>query len=122
MKYTGLLTLHFEQGGGPWPQFHDDRGLHGDEKEYWSWDWTINFGKKTKIESLIMWDKSGEVVYNNSWTFSKENTAENGYISSPKEIPAAEWKKLLITRMYYTARIITDEIVDALKPKKDLIE
>jgi hypothetical protein len=115
MKYTGELTYHTEMCCGAWPQFHDYRGLHGDEKQYWNWDWTINFGKQTKIKRLTLFDNDGIIHYDGPWTFSRKNTAALNYFSAPKEIEPIKWWKIIHKKNNLKAEVITDEIVDALK-------
>lgn len=112
MKYKGDITIMFEQGCECWPQFHDYRGRHGDKLQYWNWDWTINFGKETKIKNLKIWNDKNELIYNNSWTYDCEKTL---FFPSPKElISVDEWYSKL-TYKHYRCELETDEVLDALK-------
>jgi hypothetical protein len=117
VKYSGKLACHTEMGCGSWPQFHDDRGLHGDNNQYWNWDWTINFGKKTKIDKLTLYDKDNNVVYDGTWTFDRVKTLNNRCFSSPKEIEPIEWSEMVSDDL--RAEVETDEIVEALKDKDE---
>lgn len=117
MKYKGQLCLHSEMCCGIWPQFHDDRGLYGDNNEFWSWDWTINFNKHTKLDNIKIFDKYGKVLYNGPWTYSKINTMKNSCIESPEEIDPEQWLNWLGDMVH--CEIETDELVDALKEKKN---
>ncbi len=84
----------------------------------WSWGWTINFGKKTKIDRLILYDKDNNVVYDGKWTYDRQKTCEDDrFFPTPKEIDFQPWWKLV--RKDLRAEIETDEIVDALKENKD---
>ena len=108
MKYTGLITMHFEMGCGQWPQFHDNRGLHGDKNQFWNWDYTINFGKHTKIKRLFIWDDDGVVLYDDPWTF----LAYYDNIPMPSEINPGYWLRL----PWYNnlnCEIETDEVLKA---------
>lgn len=113
IKYTGQLTYHMEMGCYPWPQFHDDRGLNGDKLQYWNWEWTINFDKKTKLANIKIYNKKNEMVYDGPWTYCKVNTSQNNYFTSPKEVPPKEWIKWCAYN--FTAIIEAEQIVDALK-------
>lgn len=111
MKYKGQITLHTEMCCGAWPQFHDDRGLHGDEKQYWNWDWTINFGRDTEIKNLKIWDKDDNLVYDDSWTFCRRSTASNKYyIPCPYEMPPEEWLSI-IGHEHLRCEVETDEVL-----------
>lgn len=112
-KYKGQLTAHVEMCCGTWPQFHDDRGLHGDKKQYFSWPWTINFGSKTQIDRLVIYDTDDSVLYEGPWTYSRKNSAEG--FPSPKEIDAIQWH-VLCSRNLRTI-IETTEVVEALVKK-----
>ena len=91
--YKGQLVMHSEMGCGMWIQFHDDRGLHGDKKQFWNWDWTINFNKKTKIDHIKILIK-GEIVYEGKFTYS--HSLRGVYM--PSEIEEKEWFKILQTK------------------------
>ena len=117
MKYTGQLEIHYEMGCGCCPQFHDDRGLHGDKKQYWSWAWTINFNKGTKIDKLILLDKQGDEIYNGTWTYSRIRTGKTlSYFPTPEEMSFEQWVTLI--NKTNKAIVETDEVVDALKEEK----
>ena len=123
MKYAGQLAYHIEMCCGAWPQFHDNRGLHGDKNQYWDWNWTINFQKGIKINNIQIIDNDGNTVYNGPWTYSRKNTSviTNGfgnpiYFPSPEEIDPHEWADFC--RKGYSAFIDSDEVVDALKLKE----
>lgn len=94
-KYIGQLQMHAEQGCGLWPQFHDDRGLHGDKKQYWNWDYTINFGKGTKLSRLVIYNENDEVLYDGSWTFCRINTAKAKYVPCCEELEPIEWFEMV---------------------------
>ena len=113
MKYKGQLTMHSEMCCGAWPQFHDDRGLHGENKEYWNWGWTINFSHKTKINNITIFDDDGLVLYNGPWTGDRKKTSDNNYFACPKEMGAETWKEFVSKKL--KCIIETDEVVDALK-------
>ena len=116
MKYVGQIGVHTEMCCGSWPQFHDDRGLHGDKNQYFNWDWTINFNKNTKIKSLKIYDDKNKLIYNNSWTFDKFHNVGSNYYPCPKEMPQLEWMTLLPNK-HLKCKMETDEVVDALKIK-----
>ena len=113
MKYVGQITMHIEMCCGAWPQFHDDRGLHGDNNQYWNWDWTINFGKQTKIDNLKIWDKEGNLLYDDSWTYSRDNTCANQhYIPCPIEMDANEWLNIMYSRdSHFVCEVETEEVL-----------
>ena len=113
MLYKGQITIHSEMCCGSWPSFHDDRGLHGDKKQYWNWDWTINFNKKTKIDKITIFDADDNIVYTGSWTFDRTKIMEVNYMVAPKEIELDKWLEYLYKD--YRCEIETDELVDALK-------
>ena len=57
-KYFGEFIIHSEMGCGSWLQFHDNRGLHGEYNQYWNWDWTLNFNKRSHWEvKMFLGDK-----------------------------------------------------------------
>jgi len=115
-KYIGQLKAHSEMCCGAWPQFHDDRGLHGENNEYWNWDYIINFGKDTKIKKLIVFDKDGKEIYNDSWTYDREGTCFSPfYFPTPKEMVCDEW--LMVCSKAHKAIVETDEILEADKEK-----
>jgi len=114
-KYKGQITRMFEQGCGHWPQFHDDRGLI--DGKYWNWDYTINFGRNTEIKNLKIWDEDDNLIYDDSWTFSKPKTTLFGYFPSPEEIKGEDWMKVMDYRTL-RCEMETEEVLDALKDKK----
>jgi len=103
MVYKGQLAYHTEQGCGGWIQFHDDRGLHGDENQYWNWDWTINFCKDTKLENIQIFNMKDEELYNGPWTSQRGKP-------NPLEIK----KEDIMLWAFGKAKVIitTDEILD----------
>jgi hypothetical protein len=107
MKYSGEITMMSEQGCGAWPQFHDYRGLHGANKEFWSWNWTINFNKDTKIKNLKIWDDDANLIYNDSWSFGGFNKYHLVY---PKEVDSKKWFRILGTD-HKKCEIECDEIL-----------
>jgi hypothetical protein len=128
MKYSGELTIHFEQGCGSWPQFHDDRGLNGENNEFWSWDHTINFIGKLFFSNIKIYDNDSNVVYDGPMTFSKsihrkniikmkESDSEFKLTSwdfySPTELHPLTWKEYCIKK--YRCEIETDLVIDAFK-------
>lgn len=113
-EYKGQLAYHREMGCGSWPQFHDDRGLHGSKNEYWDWNWTINFQKHCKLDNIKIIDHDGNVVYNGSWTWSRSKTGHApGYFSSCEEIDTKEWMEYC--NKGYRAEIKTHIVVMALQ-------
>ena len=79
---------------GCWPQFHDDRGLHNGNQ--FNWNYTINFNKNTKIPNLKIFDKDGKVLYNDSWSYSREKTlTQPQYLPSPEEMDLKEWMEIM---------------------------
>ncbi len=119
MKYKGKITRHIEMCCGHWPQFHDERGLHGDKKQFWNWDWTINFGHKTKIKHLLIWNDDGEVLYDNSWTISHHRSLNiSGDFVYPEEVPMQVWGEIMFMNNHLNCELETDEIVEALKNEK----
>lgn len=115
-KYKGQLSYHMEMGCGCWPQFHDDRGLHGDNNQYWNWDWTINFQKKCKLDNIKIFDHDGEVVYDGPWTWNRQKTGHApAYFSCCDEIDTETW--IEYCRKGYRAEIETDLVVRALDPE-----
>lgn len=104
MKYKGKIQMHFEQGCGEWPQFHDDRGRHGDKLQFWNWDYTINFNWKTKLDKLFIYSDDGEVLYDES--FSSRNPIQAGAIDY-----------ILKTNNQLNCEIETDEVLEAFKDK-----
>ncbi len=111
MKYNGQLALHSEQGCGSWVQFHDDRGLYEDNKQYWNWDWTINFDKKSKVNNIQIFNDIGTVVYDGPLTFSRGR--HRGHVYYPNEMEYQDWCSYSLRQFKCT--IETDEVVDALK-------
>lgn len=110
MKYEGQITLHSEMCCGVWPQFHDNRGLHGDNNQFWDWGWTINFGKKTKIKNMKIWDTKDNLIYDNSWTFDRQKTCSNkNYIPCPKEISVNDWFEIIYTHEHLKCEIEAEE-------------
>ena len=109
--------MHTEMCCGAWPQFHDDRGLHGENNEYWNWAWTINFGKKTKLKNITFFDKDGTELYSGPWTYDSKKARGSQYaMVAPKEMSAEAWQELVYKRLKCT--IETDELVDALKEEE----
>ena len=121
-KYKGQLTLHSEMGCGVWAQFHDDRGLHGDKNQYWSWDWTINFNKDS-IERIIIYDEQDRVLYDGPYTYSRIKLKEqykkgNNYpICFPKEIDYDKWFNYCVRNL--RMEIETKFTVDALMNQEE---
>lgn len=103
MIYKGQLAYHTEQGCGAWIQFHDNRGLHGDKKQYWNWDWTINFSNDTKLKNIKVINNDGEEVYNGPWTGIRTTKLECKELTKETIIPWLTQK--------YTAIITTDEVL-----------
>jgi len=115
MKYKGKLNIATEMCCGSWLQFHDDRGLYGDDNQFWSWKWTLNFNKRSKVDSVKIYDKDENIVYSGSFTFDKIDFKTD--IACPKEITIENAYKYFGER--YNCEIETDELVDALKDDKD---
>jgi hypothetical protein len=117
MKYHGQLAYHIEMCCGCWPQFHDDRGLHGDKNQYWDWNWTINFPKRCFLDNITIFDLEGNEVYSGTWTWDRIKTGKSlTYFSCPSEIDYKEW--MIWCSKGYRATIETDIIVSALKEKE----
>jgi len=112
MKYTGLITMHSEMCCGQWPQFHDNRGLHGDKNQFWNWDYTINFGKHTKIQRLFIWDNDGVILYDGPWNFF----AYYDQMPMSKEVHPDYWLSLFWNG-HMNCEIETDEVLEADKVK-----
>lgn len=112
MIYEGQITLHREMGCGAWPQFHDDRGLHGDKNQYWNWDWTINFiDKSLKIKKAILFDRFGSKLYEGPLNYSRENSImTTTHIWCPKEVDRTVWLNHVC---HYQCKMIieTDEVL-----------
>jgi hypothetical protein len=117
LKYKGQIEFHAEMCCGSWPQFHDDRGLHGDKNQYWNWDWTINFNKKTKLDNLTVYGNDESILYCGTWTFNSKNTLKNGGLVSPFEIDPEKWMEYVFKGC--KCSIETDELVKALREDKD---
>lgn len=105
MIYKGELQLHREQGCGSWMQFHDDRGLHGDKKQYWDWHWTINFERNTKLKNIMVTNAKGVEVYNGPWTGIRSMDC------GCKEVDHHE-VMIWLTHGRHTAIITTDEVLE----------
>lgn len=98
MKYIGQIYMHYEQSCGSWPQFHDKRGCHGPNSEFWSWNYTINFNWKTKIKKLIIWDEDGVLLY--------DDTFESIYMAQVDTL-----NRILSRNIILNCEIETDEIL-----------
>jgi len=116
VKYSGTLSIHYEQGCGSWAQFHDYRGLHGDKNQFYNWDFTINFGKNENLKNIKIFDNDDKIIYDGAWTFSRINTSNNNYFTSPEEIPAEEWREICSND--YKCEIEADFIIKGLEEKK----
>lgn len=119
MRYEGIILLFAKTGQGATPRFCDDRGLSGPDDSILNPNWSIKFGRRTRIKKLKIWDKEGCLVYNDSWRWDFDNTWANDGIVSPREMKPGKWWGILKrTDDGFRAEIETDEIVPALKESK----
>lgn len=92
-RYSGNLELYFETGMEQMGCiFHDDRGLHGENKQFKSLEWAHFFGKYYEY-AIRIFKKDGSIAYEGSLTLDRHKLAKASYSFSflPEEMPAHEW-------------------------------
>lgn len=126
--YKGNLELYYETGmeGCHAPILHDDRGIYkapgynkdtkkwdGPDEEFHSFNWTMWFkgGEHLKVF------ENNKIIFDGIVTKDRQKIRDFKYALGfiPKEVEILEWLRWFQHEL--RAEILTDELVDAEKPK-----